>query len=252
MQSQKAKGYKTWKADKRTRDLVREMAKSGRANVVSGNRLIMYKAPAVKLGEIKSLDESSLSQTLSATAQIYPLNLIRAGSSFFNRIGRKINLKSCHLKLYIVPIRTTAFPSYVRVMLVYDSQTNGALPAISDIIQDTDQGGGNTTDATSSANLNNRDRFKILTDWRIVLPSSTYTAGVITNPGFIDPVSTTFDLERYVKLKGLITQYKADSSPAVIGDIATGGLYLVTYGDAGAGNEGYRVEGSARLRYYDS
>ena len=252
MSTQKtAKGYKSWKADRKTRDLVREMAKTGRANIVSGNRLIMYKAP-IKLGEIKALDMPYATYTLNATAVITPLNLIRAGSSFFNRIGRRIEMKSLHFKGLISPLRTVAAGDYVRVMIVYDSQTNGAPPNISDILQDTDQAGANSTNSYSSINLNNRDRFKVLCDYRIVLPSATVTAGVISNPGFIDPTAVSFDLERFIKLKGLPTYYKADSSPAVIGDIATGGLYLVTYGSIGAGSEGFQLVASTRLRYNDN
>ena len=201
--------------------------------------------------EIKSLDLVGATYTLNSTAQITPLNLIRAGSSFFNRIGRRIEMRSLHLKGYIDSTRTTTDADYIRIMVVYDEQANGAIPAIADIIQDTDQAGTNSTTQLSGANLNNRDRFRILADFRIVLPSQTLTGGAITNPGFVDPVSTTFDIERYIKLKGLVTQYRADSSPAVIGDVATGALYLVTYGGSAAGAEGFQFIGNTRLRYSD-
>lgn len=202
--------------------------------------------------EIKAVDMSNISSELSTTAGFWTLNLIRAGSSFFNRIGRKIELKSVHLKLQVLPVRTRTIGDFGRILLVYDSQSNGAVPAISDVLQDTDESGTNVTDCYSSANLNNRDRFRILADWKIPLPAITVTAGVITNPGVSDPITPTYHIERYVKLKGLITQFKADSSPAVIGDIATGALHLITYGLHTSGQEGFNVYGSARLRYFDS
>lgn len=133
-----------------------------------------------------------------------------------------------------------------------DVTTNGTNPNLSDILQDTDQTGANSTNIRSSANLNNRDRFRILADYRIVLPSQTITAGVVTNPGWVDPVSTFIDLERFIKLKGLITQFKADSSPAVIGDIATGGLFLITAGAIASGSEGFSLNAAIRLRYKDN
>ena len=200
-------------------------------------------------GEVKCVDLAGATYTLNSTVAITPLNLIRAGSSFFNRIGRKVEMKSLHLKGFIQPVRTIAAQDYVRIMIVYDSQTNGALPSISDIIQDTDQAGTNNTTSTSSANLNNRDRFKILCDYRIVVPSQTVTAGQVSTPGWVDPVSTFNDVERFIKLKGLHTVFKADSAPAVIGDIATGGLYLVTYGGNTSGAEGFNLYASLRLRY---
>lgn len=207
--------------------------------------------PRYAKGEIKSLDLAGTTYTLNSTASITPLNLIRAGTSFFNRIGRKVEMKSLHFKAFIQPIRTVAASDYVRVMIVYDSQTNGALPAISDIIQDTDQSGTNNTTALSSTNLNNRDRFRVLCDYRIVMPSQTVTAGQISTPGWIDPVSTFNDLERFIPMKGLHTVYKADSAPAVIGDIATGGLYLVTYAGQASGSEGFNLYANLRLRYRD-
>jgi len=207
--------------------------------------------PRYAKGEIKSLDVPSSTYTLNSTAQITALNLIRAGTSFFNRIGRKINMKSLHVKLQLNPIRTVAATDYCRVMIVYDSQTNGSNPAIADIIQDTDQAGTNTTNAVSSANLNNRDRFRILCDWRLCLPSVTLTGGVQTNLGIQDVNESIVDLERFIPMKRLVTQFKADSSPAVIGDIATGGIFLVTLGGVASGFEGWQVVGSTSLRYLD-
>lgn len=207
--------------------------------------------PRVSKAEVKCVDLAGATYTLNSTVSITPINLIRAGSSFFNRIGRKVELKSLHLKGFVQPVRTIAAQDYVRIMIVYDAQTNGALPAISDIIQDTDQAGTNNTTSTSSANLNNRDRFRILCDYRIVTPSQTVTAGQVTTPGWIDPVTVFTDVERYMKLKGLHTVFKADSSPAVIGDIATGALYLVTYGGNASGAEGFNLYASLRLRYQD-
>lgn len=208
--------------------------------------------PRVSRSEVKSLDLPGAAYTLNTTALVTPLNLIRAGTSFFNRIGRKVTLKSLHIKGQLRPVRTSAVVDYVRIMVVYDAQTNGALPAIADIIQDTDQAGTNTSNTYSAANLNNRDRFKILMDERIPLPTITITAGVMTNPGLLDPVQPSVDIQRYIKLKNLPTMFKVDSSPAVIGDIATGGLYLVTFGANAAASEAFEYAASTRLRYIDN
>lgn len=203
--------------------------------------------------ELKSVDVPTGVVLCNTTAVITPLNLIRAGSSFNNRVGRKIEMISLRLVGQMVSVRTTVAQDYNRIMLVYDRQTNGALPAIADILQATDQAGTNTTDSFTGINLNNRDRFVILRDEHLCMPTQTQAAGtVITNPGGqIDPVSTTFKLDWYVKLKGLVAQFKADSAPAVIGDISTGGLYLVTFGDNVAGTEGWALETQTRLRYLD-
>jgi len=131
--------------------------------------------------ELKALDVPNNTVLVNTTAVITPLNLIRAGSTFCNRIGRKIEMESARLVGALVPVRTVVNQDYVRIMIVYDRQTNGALPAIADILQTTDQATANTTGTLSGVNLNNRDRFVILKDHHVTLPSFTDTAGVITN-----------------------------------------------------------------------
>lgn len=201
--------------------------------------------------EVKALDIANATYLMNSTGSVTALNLIRTGSSFFNRIGRRVELKNVRLSGYIFPVRTVAVSDYVRIMIVYDRQTNGALPTISDVLQTTDQAGANTTSSESGVNLNNRDRFVILRDLRISIPSQTVTAGSVSNLGPIDPITTFNNIDLFVRLKGLLTQYKADSSPAVIGDIATGGLFLVTMGAVASGSEGYALQAELRVRFND-
>lgn len=196
---------------------------------------------------------------LNATGSILAVNEIAVGSSFFNRIGRKVEMKNVRFTGIINPINATraAVTDYARIVLVYDRQANGALPSISDIFQDTEQNGTNTTNAGSGVNLNNRDRFAIIMDKRVQLPAATDTAGVMTNlwptsfgsatdgtPGYI--------IDEFRKLKGLTTQYKADSAPAVIGDISTGSLLLVTFANNAAGSDVWAMNlWNVRLRFHD-
>jgi len=201
--------------------------------------------------EVKAVDLPATIYLFNTTAVVTPLNLIRAGSTYVNRIGRRIEMKNIRITGSLTPLRTVAGTDYLRLMIIYDRQTNGAVPAIADILQTTDQAAANTTTAQSGINLNNRDRFSILRDLRIVPPSITITAGVATNIGIIDPVSPLCNIDLFVRLKGLITQYKADSSPAVIGDIATGGLFMVTMGQQAPGAEGFNGGFESRLRFND-
>lgn len=218
--------------------------------------------------ELKALDVSLATAApggavlnFNSTGSIIPLNLVRVGSSFFNRIARRLEMKSLDISILPGSLQVTrsAQEDLLRILVVYDRQTNGALPSISDILQDTEQSGTNTTVAYSGINLNNRDRFSIIMDKRIMLPGATATAGAITNPWPNSYGGVTGDkvgigmIREYRKLKGLLTQYKADSSPAVIGDIATGGLYLITYSTYTAGSEIWAgVDWTCRLRYHDT
>lgn len=219
------------------------------------------------IGEVKALDVSNLTAApggvqlnFNTTGSIIPLNLIQAGSSFFNRVGRKVELRSIEFQMIQQPLNVSRAngTDTLRVAIVYDRQTNGALPALADIFQDTEQNGTNTTASQSGLNLNNRDRFSIVMDKRFMLPAATATAGVLTNvwpnsmggdKGADDGVGL---IHEYRKLGGLLTHYKADSSPAVIGDVATGALYLVVFADSTAGTEIFQgQEWHARLRYTD-
>ncbi|MDG0901972.1 capsid/nuclear shuttle family protein [Pseudomonas sp. L01] len=206
-------------------------------------------------GEVKALDSALQSTSgLNATGSVTCLNLIRAGSSFFNRIGRRVELKNITFSAAVAPLRTstTSTSEYIRIIVVYDRQTNGANPAIADVLQSVDQAGANTTTSFSGINLNNRDRFRIFIDERITLPNITVAGAITTSPSVdIDPLKTTFNIKRFVKLGRELTQYKADSAPAVVGDIATGGLFLVMLGSAGAGTEAYGLNWESRVRFND-
>lgn len=210
--------------------------------------------------EIKAVDLPLLISEFATVGtgnnQIGAVNLIQAGSSFFNRVGRKIELKSFTFKGIVFPVRTQTNEHLARIILLYDRQTNGALPAVADILQTTDQTGANTTTSYSGINMNYRDRFLILRDIKLALPSVTDTGGVTTNLGAIDGVTPTTNISFHVKLKNLVTQYRADSSPSVIGDIATGGLYMLFLGNLigslGVATNGWNIAWESRLRYGDS
>lgn len=237
----------------------RRMASKARAGGYATRRIVSYNPKRNLPGnlvsnrpEIKAVDIPVTSWNINTTAQIVPINLIQAGSTFCNRIGRKVEMASVRVSGMIRPAgNTTTVQDYARVLIVYDRQTNGALPAISDILQTTNQSTTNTTTSFSGININNRDRFTILRDNRYELPTVTDTAGVLTNKGLEDQAHSNYMIDQYIKLGNLCTQYKADSNPAVIGDIATGALFLVIFGSAASGSEGFTFEAELRLRYYD-
>jgi len=219
-----------------------------------------YAVPGGDKKEVKALVNSTVTAApgggvlaLNTTGSMVPLNLIQAGSSFFNRVGRKVMLKSVRLtgQISFTAHAIQADCDYARIIVFYDRQTNGTLPTIANILQDTDQAGTNTSNALCGINLDNRDRFKIIIDKRVFLPTATTQAGFVAS-------ALTFTnqepllVDEFRKLTGLETHYKADSAPSVIGDIATGGLFLctLTYTNA-AGSENYLMDWNARLRYTD-
>lgn len=199
-------------------------------------------------------DAVNVALTLNTTAAITCVNLVQVGSSMFNRIGRKIEMRSVRMNAYMItaPVtRATVFPDFGRVMIVYDRQTNGAFPAIADILQDTEQSGTNSTTAQSGLNMNNRERFVTIMDKRITIPQATATAGVLTNV-FPNAQELPAKFNEFRKLRGLTTHFKADSNPAVIGDVATGGLYVISFAsNQASGTELFSLDWNLRLKYTD-
>jgi len=190
---------------------------------------------------------------MNATGTILALNLIQAGSSMFNRIGRRIEMKSIRFQatVNVLNVTRSSLIDYCRLLVVYDRQTNGALPTINTVLLDTDQAANNTTTSFSGINMNNRERFFVLMDKRFAVPAVTNTASVLTNV-FPNGDSQWPKTDEFRKIPGLTTHYGADSAPAVIGDITTGGLYVICLATIAAGAENFQVATwNARLKYID-
>lgn len=169
--------------------------------------------------------------SLAATS-VTVLNLIQVGNERWNRVGRQIWMTR-------VRLRGNSNNAQTRLFVVYDKAANGVAAVPSEIMQTFSQTGANSGDFTAFENLDNEDRFKILYDsWRV--STQTTTPGAITDsvPG------TGWRIEEDISVNRSAT-YKADSTPAVVGDIATGALLLVHLSAGNAGSILYRVE------YYD-
>nr|WAE42584.1 MAG: capsid protein [Cressdnaviricota sp.] len=249
------------------RSNMQRMRKSSRAFTVlqarnrggSFNR-ILQSARARHSAEVKTVDltwaASGTGWNLNSTAQITPINLIQAGSTFTNRVGRRIEMHSLHMTGAVTNIanRSTVANDYARIIIVYDRQPNGAVPSIGTIFASYDQTTTATTSVTSGVNPDERERFVVLMDQRMVLPPvSQASAGVYgQTDGSIEGNKDVWSVNRFIKLRGLTTHFKADSSPAVIGDIATGSLLAITWGSINSGGEAFTYHYEARLRYKDT
>ena len=128
-------------------------------------------------------------------------------------------------------------------MIVYDKQTNGALPVIGDLLSGF-TGIGNATarsiDVNSPNNLNNRDRFIVLSDKRFVFQSNGTSARYI---------------KKYKRLNTSVA-YKSGATVGDVTDITSGGLYMLCFCDADIGGVAdpapqISMKGDIRLRYQD-
>lgn len=206
--------------------------------------------------EIKTIDTLPLLKSISTTAVFTLLNGVQEGAGFNNRVGRKIMMRSVRITGNVFFEGGGAGNSsndYVRIMIVYDRQPNGAVPAIADILAS--QNDTTTVDSTAWANLNmnNAERFYVIRDKRIALQNfngGALSAGTV-NSTLQTLTESSTNIDMFVKLKGLETHFKSSSNPAVVADIASGSLYLITYGINSAANAGWAFTSTSRVRYHD-
>lgn len=187
--------------------------------------------------ELKYFD-TSLNFSLDATGEIPAtgqLCLVPQSATENNRIGSKIRIKSIQIKGIMFQVPTTAANSADMgvIKLVLDKQCNGAAAAVTDVL---------TTNNLPLAlmNLDNRERFEILKEWRILFEA---TAGVTTAYN-----NSVRDLNFYKKLDLPIM---FSSTTGAIGEITTNNLFLIA-GSGTAGDDITAVTGTCRIRFTDN
>lgn len=190
----------------------------------------MNRQPA---GELNFVDRINQALALDTTGTVLLLNGTVPGTNEFNRIGRKITMKAIRLRFGLFPAAPAAGQNEaLRILLVYDRQSNGAAPAWADVIQSQDAAGTTSSTAWDHRNESNRDRFVVLRDWHF---KATGAAGIFANSldGTEFTKDSTYDV--YVRLKGLETHYNTGTA-GTIADITTGALFMMSLGTSAAVN----------------
>lgn len=154
-------------------------------------------------------------------------------------------MKSLHIRGWLQP-QASGFEDIARIIVYYDSQSNGAAPTIQTLLQDSNVGAA--TSYNSEINLTNRQRFKILRDTMIHTPAYTNTAGVLTNmaPRVTEGGNVIYN--EFIKLKGLETIFNATNG-GTIADITSGAIGIVAF--CAVNNNSWYFSFGTRLRYYD-
>ena len=150
------------------------------------------------------------------------------GTSNYNRLGNKIRMKSLQVQGWIVKYNGNYWPAptKLRMLIVYDKQTNGVAPQLNTIIKSHLNVGTPVTDINSMINLSERNRFEVLKD------ISIYQEGEqVSVNGEINNYETGYQDNRklihfYIKLKGRPTAYSVDGNTGLVGDVKSGGLYV--------------------------
>lgn len=203
----------------------------------------MSSRAVISQGEKKYVDSGflSIAPTPVAAPGGYTLNDIDIGAGPYQRIGRKINLRSYRIQgsLQINPAANAVFPDAIyRMVVVYDRQCNGVAPSWSDVFQATIKTGASGSTAYDHPNLNNTERFLILENHVVYQPQMTFSG-----PGFTNNTGNAYgSLEgatsgdqalkkanafSYYRKINLETVYKSSSNvvPNSVVDIASGSLF---------------------------
>lgn len=242
-----ARGYASFKSSKASQGVI------GRSPATRGSRTHGVEVKAMDMPAI-SAGADSIVKVISTTATFDLLNGIQEGASFYNRVGRRTHMKSVHVTGFLAPngVNGAGVAEYDRIMLVYDRQPNGAFPAIADILLDYGNDGTTFTTSISKMNLNNVERFAILRDSRYQCPNNSNSGGITAGQSNLQQYDEDGGkINWFVPLKDLETHYKSSTNPAAIGDIATGALYLITFGSVAAATAGFTFTYNSRLRFID-
>lgn len=123
--------------------------------------------------EFKFLDTTVTAQAISTTANITQLTNLAQGDTDITRDGAQIRITAIRCSGFMV-VDPTAVNSFVRVMLVLDKQTNGAIYTTAALLADATAG-----DAVASPlNLDNKFRFRVLYDEVIALSAGSSSGGI--------------------------------------------------------------------------
>jgi len=228
---------------------VRYLAPNTMQIVKSGNA---YKQPR---SEVKCVDgqvnqaAGSVLATTNTNVGIIPINTIQPGTGSWNRIGKKIKMKSIRWRFTasnLLSGATGTFNNTLRVVLVYDRQSSsGAVPTFDTIFGSTDQNGTEATNTIfAPLRIDNTERFTVLKD-------DVYTSDNQTNSTLSEWET---HVDQFVPLKNLDTVFSGQSNPCTIADISSGALYLIFRADANSASIGGQFvisSSNVRLRYYD-
>lgn len=158
---------------------------------------------------------------------------IALGNDIVTRNGNKIFLKNLQCKGRVLPNATTTL-AFCRSLIVYDAQSPGTLPGITDILT--------TASDNAFKNTDNRDRFVVLKDEKFAVCGNATTAGQNTG-------ATGYAVDWFFPINRMMTFGTAGTG--VIGDIRYGAIYHVTVGSVAQGTADGDFQGNFKITFVD-
>lgn len=206
-----------------------------------------YRQSIRKFDIEKKVNDTGPSQlSANTTGQFVLLMAPVPGSDITNRVGRKTLTHSIYIRGLISaeladqdgPTVGVSPAQLARIIIFIDNQPNGATPIVTDLL----------TSATSYAqlNLNNRDRFKILSDKQFPLHAYAYNT---TSGTAVASLSNSYAFKKFIKCN-IETIFNAGTA-ATIADITSGAIYMFLIGSIATGSNDATCALSTRVRYSD-
>jgi len=185
-------------------------------------------------GELKFLDTARTTAPIQAAGAVDTnLVVIPTGAGESDRIGRKVTVKSIYMRHTISLAANSTGVDKVRCIVVNDQQANGAVFAVTDVLD--------TADRDSHYNLANQMRFKILADMNFTMNTQGYN-GTTETP-------LLRDIKKYIKCN-IPIEY--DNNVATTGAIASQRSNSIAILWINTANNQSDVTGITRVRYSDT
>lgn len=215
----------------------------------------MSQSTYVSSGELKGMDTdcvySPVLGTTGTNVGVITVNLVQAGTGSWNRIGRRITMKSLRLQGvatcdHFLDGTNDYLGNSLRIMVVYDRQSSQATePQFNDIFGQTSQAGTETTNWYSPPKYDTMMRYVCLKDWSIDSQCGA-------DPTATNFVRNVFHIDEYIRLPNLEVNFSGQSSPMTVADINTGALYVIARANQGTpAATVWILNLNARLRYVD-
>lgn len=186
--------------------------------------------------ELKYVDVDNVPAAVGATGGVVLQNGIAQGAGVNERVGRQVQNKSIFMRFGFYPSTTVPAPqgTIVRCIVFFDSQTNSAAspPAVGDVLEQS------TWD--SPMNLNNRERFKILIEFKVAIAATDYATGSLVAGSPVPRV-----IEKYRKLNMTSTYSGVGTGTS---SISTGSICLLLLANV---NNSVIADSYCRIRYTD-
>lgn len=179
------------------------------------------------------------------------LNGLVTGANSYNRIGRKIQMKSIQVQISLHPPTPTVtnFPQDL-IFFLYVDRDSGALPALADLYQDVAQNGTVSTTVYSQRNLSTTQRFKVLRVKRIPLRICGTATGALPCNGAAFQANQD-DLQWIWNVPvNIITTFNLGNTGTYT-DIENNAVYLSFFSSVGVGEDPASFDVSTRIRYLD-